>query len=298
MNKAAKLEGSIVPLITPFRDGEVDDAAFKGLVEQQLEAGSHGISVGGTSGEPAGMSIAERKYVMEQAVSLAGGRVPVLPGTASVNLEESLELTSHAKEIGADGALLITPYYVKPNQQGLYEFFGRIASEVPDLPVLIYNIPGRAGVPVEVETLARLRRDYENVVGVKHSVKDLDVVSWTLKKCGRDFKVFCGMESLTFPMLALGGCGMVAATANLMPKEMAEMYDSVKAGDYERALDLHYQLLEVNDSIFWDTNPIPVKTVLSMMGLIQKEWRPPLGPTSEAVEGKLKNMAIKYGLVN
>lgn len=244
------------------------------------------------------MSVDEREYVMEQAVSLAGGRVPVLPGTASVNLEESLALTSHAQEIGADGALIITPYYVKPNQQGLYEFFGRIAAETPDLPVVIYNIPGRAGIPVEVETLARLRRNHENIVGVKHSVKDLDVVSWTLKSCGRDFKVFCGLESLTFPMLALGGHGMVAATANLMPKEMAEMYEAVKAGDYERALSLHYQLLEVNDSIFWDTNPIPVKTVLAMMGRIQKEWRPPLGPTSEAVEDKLKDMATRYGLVS
>lgn len=292
-----ELEGSIVPLITPFRDGEIDDRAFKRLVEHQIAAGSHGISVGGTSGEPAGMSSEERRYVVSQAVSLAGGRVPVLAGTGSVNLEETLELTRHAQEAGARGALIITPYYVKPNQEGLYDFFGRVAAAVPDLPVFIYNIPGRAGVPVAVETLARLRRDFENVVGVKHSVKDLDVVSWTLKKCGKDFKVFCGLESLTFPMLMLGGHGMVAATGNLMPRELAEMYDAVKAGDFDRALELHYHLLEVNDSIFWDTNPMPVKTVLNMMGLIEKEWRPPLGPVSPEIEGRLRDMAERYGLI-
>lgn len=292
-----ELEGSIVPLITPFRDGAFDDRAFKRLVEHQIAAGSHGISVGGTSGEPAGMSPDERRYVISQAVSLAGDRVPILAGTGSVNLEETLELTVHAQDAGARGALVITPYYVKPNQEGLYDFFGRVAAEVPDLPVVIYNIPGRAGVPVAVETLVRLRSDFENVVGVKHSVKDLDVVSWTLKKCGRDFKVFCGLESLTFPMLMLGGHGMVAATGNLMPRELAGMYDAVKAGDLDRALELHYHLLEVNDSIFWDTNPMPVKTVLNMMGLIEKEWRPPLGPVSPEIEERLQDMAERYGLV-
>lgn len=292
-----KLEGSIVPLVTPFKDGGIDEAAFERLVEFQIGSGSHGISVGGTTGEPAGCSIAERKYVIDQAMRLAGGRVPVLAGTGSANLDETLELTGHAREAGAEGALLITPYYVKPNQQGLYDFFGRVAREVPDMPVFIYNIPGRSGVPVKVDTLARLRRDFDNVVGVKHSIKDLDEVSWTLKKCGRDFKVFCGLESLTYPMLALGGHGMVAATGNLMPRELAEMYDAVKAKDLDRALDLHYRLLEVNDSIFWDTNPIPLKTVMSMMGLIEKEWRPPLGPASPEIEERLRGMAERHDLL-
>ncbi len=292
-----ELEGSIVPLITPFKDGKIDDEAFERVVEFQIENGSHGISVGGTTGEPAGCSVEERKYVIDQAMRLADGRVPVLAGTGSVNLEETLEITNHAREVGAEGALLITPYYVKPNQQGLYDFFGRVAREVPDMPVFIYNIPGRSGVPVKVDTLARLRRDFDNVVGVKHSVKDLDEVSWTLKKCGRDFKVFCGLESLTYPMLALGGHGMVAATGNLMPRELAEMYEAVKAEDFDRALDLHYGLLEVNDSIFWDTNPIPLKTVMGMMGLIEKEWRLPLGPPSPEIEERLRDMAERHGLL-
>jgi 4-hydroxy-tetrahydrodipicolinate synthase len=292
-----ELEGSIVPLVTPFKDGAIDEAAFERLVEFQIGSGSHGISVGGTTGEPAGCSIEERKHVIDRAVELAAGRIPVLAGTGSVNLDETLEITRHAHGAGADGALVITPYYVKPNQEGLYNFFGAVAREVPDLPVVVYNIPGRSGVPVKVGTLARLRRDFANVVGVKHSVKDLDEVSWTLKECGRDFKVFCGLESLTYPMLALGGHGMVAATGNLMPREMAEMYDAVKDGDLARALDLHYALLEVNDSIFWDTNPIPLKTVMSMMGLIEKEWRPPLGPASPEVEERLRGMAERHGLL-
>lgn len=292
-----ELEGSIVPLITPFKDGVIDDEAFKRMVEFQLQSGSHGISVGGTTGEPAALSIEERKRMIDLAVELAGGRVPVLAGSGTVNLNETLELTRHTQTAGANAALIITPYYVKPNQEGLYNFFGRVAKEVPELPVVIYNIPGRSGVPVAVETLARLRRDFENVIGVKHSVKDLDEVSWTLKRCGRDFKVFCGLESLTFPMLALGGHGMVAATGNMMPREMAQMYEAVEEKDFDRALELHYQLLEVNDSIFWDINPIPLKTVLSMMGLIEKEWRLPLGPPTPEVEARLRDMAERNGLL-
>lgn len=292
-----ELEGSIVPLVTPFKDGEIDEEAFGRLADFQIESGSHGISVGGTTGEPAALSVEERKRLIDLAMNSAAGRVPVLAGTGTVNLDETLEITRHAREVGADAALIITPYYVKPNQEGLYNFFGAVASEVPDLPVVVYNIPGRSGVPVKVETLARLRRDFENVVGVKHSVKDLDEVSWTLKTCGRDFKVFCGLESLTYPMLTLGGHGMVAATGNMMPRELAQMYEAVKEKDFDRALELHYQLLEVNDSIFWDINPIPLKTVLAMMGLIEREWRLPLGPPSPEIEEKLRDMAERHGLL-
>lgn len=292
-----ELEGSIVPLVTPFKDGEIDEEAFGRLAEFQIGSGSHGISVGGTTGEPAALSVGERKRLIDLAVASAAGRVPVLAGTGTVNLEETLEITRHARGVGADGALVITPYYVKPNQEGLYHFFAAVAGEVPDLPIFVYNIPGRSGVPVKVGTLARLRRDFENVVGVKHSVKDLDEVSWTLKECGRDFKVFCGLESLTFPMLALGGHGMVAATGNMMPREMAAMYEAVKERDFGRALDLHYELLEVNDSIFWDINPIPLKTVLGMMGLIEREWRLPLGPPSPEIEDRLRGMAERHNLL-
>jgi 4-hydroxy-tetrahydrodipicolinate synthase len=292
-----QLEGSIVPLVTPFKEGTIDEAALEGLVERQIEAGSHGISVGGTTGEPAALSLEEREEVIELALRFAAGRVPVLAGSGTVNLEETLRLTRFAHKAGAAGGLVITPYYVKPNQEGLYSFFARVALEVPDFPLVIYNIPGRAAVGVEVRTLARLAKAFRNIVGVKHSVKDLDVVSWTIRECGRDFKVFCGLESLTVPMLMLGGHGMIAATGNILPKEVARQYDLVKAGRYEEAVALHYHLLEINDSIFWDTNPIPLKTVLSMMGLIEKEWRAPLGPAGPEIEARLKEMAARYGLL-
>lgn len=290
------LEGSIVPLVTPFKRGQIDDAALDRLIERQIDAGSHGISVGGTTGEPAALSMDEREYLIARALTAARGRVPLLAGTGTVNLEETLRLTRFARKAGASAGLLITPYYVKPNQEGLYRFFGAVAEAVPDLPLVIYNIPGRAGVEVLPATLARLSKSFRNIVGVKHSVRDLDVVSWTLKLCGRDFAVYCGLESLTYPMIALGGRGMVAATANWLPEEMARLYNLAKAGRHKEALELHYALLEANEAIFWDTNPIPLKTVLAWMGLIEPEWRLPLGPASADIDAKLRKMADSYGL--
>ena len=291
------LEGSIVPLVTPFKKGEIDTPALERLIERQIAAGSHGISVGGTTGEPAALSMEEREYLIAASLAAARGRVPLLAGTGTVNLDETLRLTRFAQKAGAAAGLLITPYYVKPNQEGLYRFFGAVAEAVPAFPLVIYNIPGRAAIDVQPATLARLARDFRNIVGVKQSVKDLDAVSWTLKLCGRNFAVYCGLESLTYPMIALGGRGMVAATANWLPESMAQLYNLTKAGRHDEALDVHYSLLEANDAIFWDTNPIPLKTVLAWMGLIEKEWRLPLGPTSPEIEARLHRMAESYGLV-
>ncbi len=292
-----QLEGSIAPIVTPFKNGQIDESALTRLIDRQIGAGSHGVSVGGTTGEPAALSTAEREQLIRHTVEVVRGRVPVLAGTGSVNVDEMLRLTQFAQEAGAEAALVIVPYYVKPNQQGLYDFFARVAQAVPDLPLVLYNIPGRAAVSLEPSTLARLSGDFSNIVGVKHSVKDLDAVSWTLKLCGRDFKVFCGLESLTYPMLALGGHGMVAATANWLPREMAQIYDHVKSGELGQARELHYRLLAANEAIFWDTNPIPLKTVLAWMGLIEKEWRLPLGPTTLENEERLQQMAESYGLL-
>ncbi len=292
-----QLEGSITPIVTPFKDGAIDEAALARLIDRQIEAGSHGVSVGGTTGEPAALAMEERERLIRQTVEVVDGRVPVLVGTGSVNLDETLRLTRFAQETGADAALVIVPYYVKPNQQGVYDFFARVAEAVPGLPLVLYNIPGRAAVSIDPSTLARLSKSYTNIIGVKHSVKDLDAVSWTLNLCGRDFKVFCGLESLTYPMLALGGHGMVAATANWLPRDVAQMYDHVKAGELSKARELHYELLEANEAIFWDTNPIPLKTVLASMGLIEKEWRLPLGPTTADIEQRLRAMAESYGLL-
>lgn len=292
-----EFKGSVVPLVTPFKGGKIDEKALETLIERQLEAGSHALSVGGTTGEPGAMSVEERQYLIELAVKLIKGRVPLLAGTGTLRLDETLEITQFAHKVGADGALVITPYYVKPNQDGLYRFFGQTAEAVPEFPVMLYNIPGRSGVEIKIDTVARLRRDFKNIVGLKHSSKDVEYVSELLRKVGRDFAVFCGLEALTFPMMAVGAVGTIAATANWLPKETAQMCQLTLEGKYKEALELHYYGLEANDAIFWDTNPIPLKTVLSWMGLIEKEWREPLGPTTPEIEARLRKMAESYGLI-
>jgi len=290
-------EGSVVPLVTPFKNGEIDEQAFARLVERQVRSGSHGLSVGGTTGEPAGLTLEERKRLIRLTVELSAGRLPVLAGTGSANLEETLELTRFAREAGADGALVIAPYYTKPNQDGLFRYFARVAEAVPEFPLVVYNIPGRTCVPVAVETLARLRDRYPWVIGVKHSLRDLDVVSQTIRVLGKDFRVFCGLESLTFPMLALGARGMIAATANLLPSEVARLYEAVKTGRYAEARELHYRLFELNEAIFWETNPVPLKYLMARAGLLRPEWRSPLGPPSPGVAERLDRLAAAWGWV-
>ncbi|RTI49750.1 2,4-dihydroxyhept-2-ene-1,7-dioic acid aldolase [Thermus scotoductus] len=289
--------GSIPPLPTPFRRGRIDEEALRGLVERVIQGGSHGLSVGGTTGEPGTQTLEERKRVIEIALEQAAGRVPVIPGTGALRLEETLELTRFAREAGAQGAMVIVPYYVKPNQEGLYRYFAEVAQAVPDFPILIYNIPGRAGVEIAPRTVARLRRDFPNIVGLKHSSKDLEYLSQLFQEVGQDFLVFCGLESLTLPMMSLGAVGTIAATANWLPKEVARLTELALAGDFQGARELHYYLLEANEAIFWDTNPIPLKTVLSWMGLLEKEWRLPLGPTTPEVEERLRAMARRYRLI-
>ncbi|PYE53516.1 2,4-dihydroxyhept-2-ene-1,7-dioic acid aldolase [Deinococcus yavapaiensis] len=291
------LKGSITPLVTPFKNGSIDYAALERLIERQIQAGSHGVSVGGTTGEPGTQSVEERKAVLKFASDVIGGRVPFLPGTGTLRLDETLELTRFASDLGASGALLITPYYIKPNQAGLVDFFGKVAAALPELPMVLYNIPGRSGIEIKIDTVAKLRERFSNVVGIKHSSKDVEYVSDLLRTVGRDFLVFCGLEALTFPMMAVGGVGTIAATANWLPQETARLCQLTLDGQYKEALDVHYSLLEANDAIFWDTNPIPLKTVLSWMGLCEKEWREPLGPTTPDVEAKLRKMAQKYGLL-
>ncbi|RIH84502.1 2,4-dihydroxyhept-2-ene-1,7-dioic acid aldolase [Calidithermus roseus] len=291
------MHGSVTPLVTPFKNGQIDEAALERLIERQIEAGSHGISVGGTTGEPGTLSLEERKYLIELAVRFARGRVKVMAGTGTLRLDETLELTQFARRVGAAEALVITPYYIKPNQEGLYRFFGQVAASVPDMPIVLYNIPGRSGIEIKIPTVVRLRREFRNITGLKHSSKDVEYVSELLRAVGRDFRVFCGLEALTFPMMAVGAVGTIAATANWLPKETAQMCELLLQGKYAEALELHYYGLEANDAIFWDTNPIPLKTVLSWMGLIEKEWREPLGPTTPEIEARLRKMAEGYGLL-
>lgn len=293
----AKLRGSIAPVITPFKeDYEIDFEAMKGLIEYQIENGSHGISVTGTTGEPSSLSMEEREQVMELAIKTAAGRVPVVPGTGSVNQKEALRLTRAAQDMGADAALVIVPYYVKPNQKALYEHFKTIANSV-DIPIIIYNIPGRTATDMAPETMARLKEDCPNIIGCKESNKDFEHANHIMHLCGRDFLLYSGIELLCYPMLAIGGAGYVSATANVAPKEVAKLYDMWVAGDVQGAMDMHYKLLPLNDVLFRDTNPVPMKAALGMMGKVKPIVRPPLGaPSAELTEEVRKTLKL-YDLV-
>ncbi|HEX7041510.1 MAG TPA: 4-hydroxy-tetrahydrodipicolinate synthase [Trueperaceae bacterium] len=295
--------GSIVPLPTPFvgEDARIDWDALERLIEFQIANGSHGLSCTGTTGEPSSLSRGERKAVVEFVKERVAGRVPFVPGTGSNNLDETLELTRHAVELGVDGVLVIAPYYVRPNQEGLYRYFARVAEEVasldPEVPVVLYNIPGRAAVDIAPRTIGRLRRDHPNVVGVKHATKNLDDVSYTLKEAGRDFAVYCGAETMTYPMLALGGSGHISATGVVAPRQVARIYDLASAGRWDEARDLHFEMLELNDVLFIEVNPVPLKTALALMGLCEARWRLPLGPMLPENEAKLVATLRRYGLV-
>lgn len=290
------VRGSLVPLVTPFRNGRVDDRALAGLIEWQIDSGSHGIGVCGTTGEPAALSLEEREHVIETAVRTVRWRVPVNAGTGSVNLDETLRLTRFAKKVGADAALVVTPYYTRPGQEGLYQFFRTVADAV-DIPIILYNIPGRTAVNLEADTTARLARDCGNIIGVKESNKDLEHICRVMHRCGRQFLVYSGIELLCFPILALGGAGHVSATGNVMPREVARLYDLAAAGKWEEARELHYHLLPMNDALFIETNPVPAKTALALMGRCTAEVRLPHAPLRPASEATLREVMAGYGLL-
>lgn len=278
------IRGSIAPVVTPFSDtGEADPAALRGLIRWQLASGSDGISIGGSTGEPSAQTADERIAAMRVAADEIGDRVPFLPGTGAARLEETLRLTAAASDLGADAVLVITPYYARPTQDGLYNWYARVAREFPDLPIVIYNVPSRTAVDIAPQTVARLRHDFDNVVGIKETTKDFEHFSRVMGACGRDFLMWSGIELLCLPLLALGGAGFVSAAANLAPRAVAQMYRRWTAGDHAGALDLHYALLPVVDLLFIETNPAPAKWVLHRYGrLPSAHVRPPLAPLSPA----------------
>lgn len=292
-----KLRGSITPVITPFKANyEIDFEKQSELIEYQLANGTHAISVTGTSGEPSSMTIEERVQVMENAAKTINGRVPFAPGTGSTNHNETMYLTKKAQEMGADAAMVIVPYYNKPNQQALYKHFKTVADSV-DIPIIVYNIPGRTAKNLEVETLAQLAKDCPNIIGVKESNKDFEHVNRVLLNCGRDFLLFSGIELLCYPMLAIGGAGSISATANVEPKKVAEMHDAWFAGDIEKAQNLHFELMRLNDVLFKDTNPAPVKAALGMMGKIEPVLRLPMDLPSESIQEDIRQTLIDYKLI-
>ncbi|MPZ90352.1 MAG: 2,4-dihydroxyhept-2-ene-1,7-dioic acid aldolase [Actinobacteria bacterium] len=290
------IKGSIVPIVTPFTESlDFDEPSFVDLIEWQIESGSHGISVTGTTGEPSSLSLEEREYVVETAAKKVAGRVPFVPGTGTNNLQETLRLTRHAESLGAEAALVIVPYYNKPSQEGLYRYFSELAGSV-DIPIIIYNIPGRTAVNMAPETMARLRRANPSIIGAKESNKDFEHVSRVIHQCGRDFMVYSGIELLCYPMLAIGGAGHISATANLFPRKVADIYNHVVAGRWDEAIELHYYLLPVNDMIFFETNPGPLKFALGELGRINPSLRPPLCEPSDANQQRIRKVLSSYGL--
>ncbi len=289
---ATTIRGSIAPVVTPFTaEGHLDLDGLRTLIAWQLESGSHGISLGGSTGEPSAQTVQERIAAMDAAARQIADRVPFLPGTGSAMLEETLELTSHAQEIGADAVLVITPYYARPTQDGLFAWYDTVAGEHPDLPVLIYNVPSRTAVDIAPETVARLRQKHANIAGIKETTKDFEHFSRVLYLCGRDTVVLSGIELLCLPLLALGGAGFVSAVTNIAPRAVAQMYEAWQKGDQDTARDLHYALHPLVDLIFTETNPAPAKWVLHQAGLLASAHvRPPLAGLSHAGQQKVTEL--------
>jgi 4-hydroxy-tetrahydrodipicolinate synthase len=288
-------QGVLTALVTPFRDDAVDERALHELVEFQIEAGVDGLVPCGSTGESATLTHAEHRRVVEVVVAAARGRVPVVAGTGSNSTREAIALTRHAKEAGADGALLISPYYNKPTQAGIVAHYATIARET-GFPLIVYNIPGRTASNILPETLAQLA-DIEQVVGVKESCGDLAQISHVVARCPDDFAVLSGDDAFALPVLSVGGVGVISTSSNVAPAEMVEMVRAFRAGDLERALNLHQRLLPLFDALFIETNPIPVKAALALRGQMGEEIRLPLLPLTEPNRERLQVVMKELGLL-
>lgn len=291
-----KLKGSIPPLITPFRDGEVDYETYARLVEFQIRNGSHGVLVTGTTAEPSTLSVEERNRLVDVTVQVAARRVPVVAATGSQSLRETARLTEHAAKAGVDALLIVTPYYIRPPQRGLVAYYLELAA-LTDLPWMVYHIPGRTAVSVTIETLRELRSKSPNFVGMKHAVNDLGFVSECNAALGSDFRIFVGLEELSFPMMAIGACGLMNAVGNLRPQVLAELCEAVWRSDMAHAQTLHRELLEINQAVFFDTNPIPIKYMMKKLGLLAtNEHRLPMVPATAELERRLDGVLKRAGL--
>jgi 4-hydroxy-tetrahydrodipicolinate synthase len=292
----AALRGSIPPLITPFSGGEVDYDKYAELVNFQIEQGSHGILVNGTTAEPSTLTTEERNRLVTLAIETTAGRVPVVAATGSQSLAESRVLTQHALTAGADALLIVTPYYIRPPQRGLVAYYLELAAG-HDVPWMIYHIPGRTAVNVTLDTLKAVKDKSPHFVGIKQAVNDLGFVSECLHELGADFKVFVGLEELSFPMMAVGACGLMNAVGNLRPGVLAKMCEAVFASDMAAARQLHDQLLEINKAVFFDTNPIPMKYMMKKLGLLTaNEHRLPMVPATAELSAKLDGVLARAGL--
>lgn len=292
-----RLKGSIPPVITPFANGQVDYDAYAKLVEFQVDQGSHGVLVNGTTAEPSTLTCEERNQLVDVAMEVVAGRLPVVAATGSQSLAESQLLTSHAVHAGVDALLIVTPYYIRPPQRGLIEYYLELTAH-HDTPWMIYHIPGRTAVNVTLDSMRELRDRSPGFVGMKHAVNDLGFVTECFAALGDDFRVFVGLEELSFPMMAIGACGLMNAVGNLRPGVLAEMCEAVWNGDMSRGRELHQRLLEINQSVFFDTNPIPMKYMMKKLGILPaNEHRLPMMPATAELEKRLDGVLERAGLL-
>jgi 4-hydroxy-tetrahydrodipicolinate synthase len=288
-------KGSIVAIVTPFKEGQIDEEAYRELIEFQIENGTSAIVPCGTTGESATLSMVEHGRVIEIAIDAAKKRVPVIAGTGGNSTSEAIELTRHAKEAGADGTLQVTPYYNKPTQQGLYEHFKAIADAVP-LPQVLYNVPGRTGVNMLPETVARLA-ELPEIVAIKEASGNLGQMAEIVQLAGDKITLLSGDDNITLPVLAIGGKGVVSVIANIVPKDSADLIAAWERNDIAGARNRYYKLLPLCQAMFYETNPIPVKTSLSLMGRVGGEMRLPMCAMAPANLEKLKKALSEYGLL-
>ncbi len=288
-------KGSIVAIVTPFKNGELDEEAYRELIEFQIENGTSAIVPTGTTGESATLSMEEHARVLNIAVKAVNKRVPVIAGTGGNNTNEAIELTAHAKNVGADATLQVTPYYNKPTQEGLYQHFKAVAKAAP-LPQVLYNVPGRTSVNLLPETVARLA-GLPEVVAIKEASGNLAQMAEIVNLVGNQIALLSGDDNLTLPVLAIGGVGVISVVANIVPRDTADMVSAWERGDYARSKELFYRLLPLCQAMFYETNPIPVKTALALMGKIKGELRLPLVPISPANEERLRKALTDYGLL-
>jgi 4-hydroxy-tetrahydrodipicolinate synthase len=291
------LKGSYPPVITPFRNGAVDYDTFAKLIDFQIVSGSHGVVINGTSAEPSVLTVDERKKLLEVAIDAAEGRVPVVAATGSQSFDETADLTNHATRAGADALLVVTPYYIRPPQRGLVAYY-KALGERTALPLMMYHIPGRAAVTATLDTLKEIVDGVPHFVGMKHASLELTLVTESIQTFGPEFRVFVGLEELSFPMLAMGACGMVNAVSNVAPRQVVALYDAVVRGDLDGARKLHYDLWDLNKAVFFDINPIPMKYIAKRLGIIPvNEHRLPLLPATPDVERRLDAVIEAAGLL-
>lgn len=272
-------KGSIVAIVTPFKNGELDEAKLRELIEFHIKNGTKGIVPCGTTGESPTLSHEEHERVIDITVETVNGRVPVIAGSGSNSTAEALRLTKHAKEAGADGALVITPYYNRPTQKGLYEHYMKLADSV-DIPMIVYNVPSRTGTDILPETLAKIS-EHSNIAGLKEATGQVKRASQAVNMCGEDFVVLSGDDVNTLPILSIGGKGVISVAANVAPARVGNMCDSFLDGNLQKAQAIHHELLQLFIDLFLETNPIPVKTAMKLMGILNGEMRLPLASMSE-----------------